>query len=235
MGRVSNFLYILLLAPIVALADDQRAHVFVREGEARAVIVASTDVPPLARFAARELQAYVKRATAAELPIVADLPADGTASLVVGNGSAARSLGVSADGLPWDGFVCKSCGPHLVILGRDDPTADPESDLPKIAGIHKYKVQMATVFGVYEFLERYLGVRWYLPLDEIGEVVPAHRDLAVPRLDEVVAPDCWSTSGTRGEGTGGRRCWRRATSATLSAGAGSSMPCGCGLPRPGWD
>lgn len=45
--------------------------------------------------------------------------------------------------------------------------------------------------GVYEFLERYLGIRWYLPVEEIGEVVPKTADLIVPRLKETVTPDCW--------------------------------------------
>jgi hypothetical protein len=44
---------------------DQTKHVFVRDGQPRAVIVSTADVPPLARFAAGELQAYVKRSTGA--------------------------------------------------------------------------------------------------------------------------------------------------------------------------
>ncbi len=170
---------------------DETNHVFVRGGQAKGCIVVSKDAPPLARFAAEELQTYVAKATGARLKIVAELPDGDAPALVVGEGTASRKLGISATELAWDAFHFQSVGQCLVIAGRDDPKADPRKDIPRLPGLHKYECQRGTVFGVYEFLERYLGIRWYVPVDEIGEVVPKTADLIVPRLKETVTPDCW--------------------------------------------
>ena len=71
-----------------------------------------------------------------------------------------------------------------MILGRDDP---------KIPSLHRNSVrptyaEHATVFGVYDFIERYLGVRWYLPID-LGEVAPKTNTLNVPVMDIIDAPN----------------------------------------------
>jgi hypothetical protein len=44
-----------------------------------------------------------------------------------------------------------------------------------------------TLYGVYEFLERYLGVRWYFPGDK-GMVIPPCKNLSVTRLFENGSP-----------------------------------------------
>jgi Domain of unknown function (DUF4838) len=52
--------------------------------------------------------------------------------------------------------------------------------------MHYY--ERATLFGVYDFLERFAGVRFYFP-GEIGTVIPKHKTLSVPTISIVDAPD----------------------------------------------
>ena len=156
----------------------------VRGGRPLARIVVGDDVPPAARFAAAELQTYMTRATGAELPIVGVPVEDGAVEIVVGAGRIAEALGVTTAGLQRDAFRVQTVGRRLVILGRDDPELAIESGLSSGA-VHRS--EHATLFGVYDFLERQLGVRWYLPI-AIGEVVPRTRELSVPALDYEEAP-----------------------------------------------
>lgn len=62
------------------------------------------------------------------------------------------------DGLDDDGFVIDTADATMAIVGPTD---------------------WGTRFGVYEFLERYVGVRWLLP-GEHGEEIPQHTTIVVP-------------------------------------------------------
>jgi hypothetical protein len=64
---------------------------------------------------------------------------------------------VDVRGLQPEGFVIKTDGEDLFIVGRDSTDKGME-----VSG---------TFYGVCEFLERYLGVRWLME-GPVGEVVP---------------------------------------------------------------
>jgi hypothetical protein len=164
---------------LIAFSIEGAELPLVRDGEPYARIVVGGDVSPAARFAAKELQRYVEKATGAILPIVDHLGEDEQVELVIGAGQIASELGVSVEELRRDGFRVKTLGRRIVILGRDDAGMDIEASLSSNA-IHK--TEHATLFGVYDFLEKNLGVRWYLPID-IGEVVPHFDELVVEPLD----------------------------------------------------
>jgi hypothetical protein len=69
-------------------------------------------------------------------------------------------------------------------VGR--PTAEPPSAKPARWQLWEYD-ERGSFNAVNGFLQR-LGVRWYMP-GELGEVVPAARSIALPKLDETVRPD----------------------------------------------
>ena len=179
---------LLAFVAVSALAGcTGRKLVLVADGRSRARIVVGDDVCPVARFAAKELQTYVKESTGAELAIATALSEDGSVDIVVGAGKIAQQLGVAAEGLQRDAFVMRAVGNRIVILGRDDPAFNIEKALGRSAASGWHHFEHATVFGVYDFLERYVGVRWYLPVD-IGEVVPRRATLVVPAMDVIDAP-----------------------------------------------
>ena len=148
-------------------------------GKANAEIVVVSRSPVTA-FAARELKAFLDQATGADFKIVprrtGDLPA-----IFVGDSVWARKWGVDVGKLARDGFVIRRMKDAIIIAGKDDPFVDPEKD-------RSFRYERGTIFGVYDFLERFLGVRFYFP-GEIGTVVPKSPTLRVPAMDILESPD----------------------------------------------
>ena len=111
---------------------------------------------------AAELAEYVEKSTGVELPIVTNAPSgyEGI-KIYIGGGrieDEARHLDLM-QGLNEHGFIIDTQSDSITIVG---PTAK------------------ATQFGVYEFLERYVGVRWLMPGPD-GEDVPTLEAIEVPR------------------------------------------------------
>lgn len=141
---------------------------------ARAALAGSTDLcivlSPGASApdtqAATELQQHLAEALRAEVPITTALPGAGARAIVLGLGEAANALGVQpalAD-LGHQGYLLRSAGDHLVIAGTPDG---------------------GTLNGVYDFLEKYAGVRWHAP----GVThIPSRDALTLPNVDTTVRP-----------------------------------------------
>jgi hypothetical protein len=125
------------------------------------------------QLAARELQRAIRLAAGAELPIQAS-PAP--AMICLGENAASRQCRLTVEGLPLDAFRVASRDGCLYILGNDTVT-------PLRGGISR-----GTLFGVYDVLERHLGVRWLLP-GEVGEEIPRQARLAIPDLEYQDQPD----------------------------------------------
>lgn len=143
-------------------------HTLVADGVPKAVIVLPQEASRIERFAAAELQQYIAKISGIELPIVAEGAVTRGYRIFVGNTRALRSskLRLNADNAGRDGFALLSNAHRLIIAGRGD---------------------LGTLFGVYELLERHLGVRWFMP-EDVGEVVPQSRTVRVGTLREVVKP-----------------------------------------------
>lgn len=133
----------------------------VRDGEPAATIVIGQSASEQIPAASNTLAQYVFEASGARLPIVRDdaLPQDRAGSLIhVGTNRFPVTQDVVPTDLDADGFV-------IVAQGRDVVIAGPSED--------------GTEFGVYDFLERHVGVRWLLPGDD-GTDVPMRKTITVP-------------------------------------------------------
>lgn len=167
----------------VAEIDRTDMLTLVEDSKANVEIVVMTRAP-LLRFAAEELQAFIDRATGVTVNIVnrrsGTLPA-----IVLGDNPWVRqAAGIDVGQLPRDGFRIKRTADVIYIAGRDDPFVDPKRMLAGGAP----NSEMGTLFGVYDFLERFVGARFYFAGD-IGTVVPRTRVLSVPGMDIAEAPD----------------------------------------------
>lgn len=156
----------------------------VKDGKAVCEIVVSPD-EPVAQFAAEELQGLIERATGAKPPVVRKRT-DGTPSIVLGSGQA-EAWGVDTRLLPRDAFVIRRRADAVLIAGRDDPLSDIAKRMNTGIGLPMAQ-EWATLFGVYDFAERFLGARFYFP-GEIGTVVPRRADWSVPAMDIYEEPD----------------------------------------------
>ena len=186
-----------LTALLVATTMSTTAQlVLVREGEATATVVIAPDASPSVERAAAELQEYVARSTGATLPIVTDRRPDRGVTVFVGASAWTEQVGVSTDGLGVDGCLWASGDAWLAIVGRDH-RGPPVHGMRNPWNPHEvYNADLklgafgetGTLYGVYHFLERFVGVRWFMPGD-LGTVVPKRAGLSVPRLDETRSPD----------------------------------------------
>ncbi|MEW6359578.1 MAG: DUF4838 domain-containing protein [Planctomycetota bacterium] len=120
-------------------ADDL---VLAEKGKSDYVIVVGTDASPSEKYAAEELQRFLKEISGAELKIVTDEAEPQPKEIILGNNKHLQRLDakIDFDKLGKEGFTIRTIPPHLVIAGG------------KLRG---------TMYGVYAFLENHLGCRWF--------------------------------------------------------------------------
>ncbi len=139
----------------------------------------------VAGFAAAELQTLLGQALGGSIPIVKTV-SNGKVSIILGENALAKKAGISLKGIPRDGYIIKSVGKKIYILGKDSPKGNPAKSMSR--GIWAHYFERGTVFGVYDFLDRIVGVRFYFP-GEMGTVVPKYNNLKIGKLDIVYYPD----------------------------------------------
>jgi hypothetical protein len=115
--------------------------------------------------AASELAKYVKLSTGATLPITSDAGATQGSVILVGESKLTQVARIGAQDLPPEGFRVRTFSHGLAIVGWKPAGANDPG-------------QMGTLWGVYDVLERYLGIRFYHPGAD-GFIVPQAGNLVV--------------------------------------------------------
>ncbi len=158
------------LIPFAAYGSSPGSWNFVENGHSRYSIVLSSHPSEVERFAADELQKYIRQISGAVLPIVV-VPT--SHSIFIGE-SLAKTNGIpmGSNVLGLDGYVIKSVGDSLVVAGREE---------------------RGTLYAVYSFLEQ-IGCRWYAPNFEFygkwgGQYVPKMSSITLPALNIIRKPD----------------------------------------------
>ena len=159
-----------------------------RDGKIACEIVLVPEASPVVRYAASELQSFLNRAFGATVPVV-PAPTGVATAIILGDTSYSRKLEIDVDRLPKEGCAIKSGPKQIIIAGQDDPAVNPAAIMRSRAPAdHYYK--RGTLTGVYEFLERFIKVRFYFP-GEIGTVIPQYHNLILPSMEIMERPD-WS-------------------------------------------
>ncbi len=135
--------------------------ILVEDGRSDFEIVVEAGAFETTQLAGRELQTYVKKATGALLPIVRKPTAD--------RGHVFIS---STDRLKPHGFAIQEHEGSLYIRGHDSAGRGDRVDYYR-------PVLRGTCNGVYSFLERFVGVRWFWN-GPLGIIVPEVDRLAIP-------------------------------------------------------
>ncbi|RAV20298.1 DUF4838 domain-containing protein [Paenibacillus contaminans] len=139
----------------------------VENGQAQSLIIVEPSADNQTKAAANKLAAYVKKSTNDVLPVLTTTELsqsgnlyDNKVRIYVGTKAPQTQAAITNElqGMADHGFVL---WPHEQSISIIGPTA------------------WGTEFGVDEFLERYVGVRWLLPGPD-GEDVPLTTNLAVP-------------------------------------------------------
>ena len=130
------------------------------------VLADKPENPQVIKYAAEEFQRVMQKATGAQIAAIpekqlAKQSHQNLGLIFLGPCEATRKAGVDARALPANGYLIQSGDRRLFLCGKDGGTDHPRN----------YHVDMGTLFAVYEFLERQVGVRWLWPGD-LGEFVP---------------------------------------------------------------
>ena len=141
--------------------------VIVDNGVSEYYIVTAENPDECIVTATEELQTYIEKISGAKLDIVTEsnLP-EGSKAFIIGETELEESIvAIDRSEIKTDGFRLYSDGNYFVIAGADS---------------------RGTLYGVYTFLEEYLGVRWFTPT---LEVVPENEDIIVDAdIDRTVEP-----------------------------------------------
>ena len=137
--------------------------------------------------AANELKQCIFQATDANLPVVWGTIVDGPA-IVIGNCPQAAAVGLNGAKMPIEGFAVKTAPNRVFIVGHDDLATH----------------SAGSAWGVYEFCERALGVRWYWPVAAGGRSVLPAKTLHVRPMWVEDAPffrmrEIWPSPGGLGQ------------------------------------
>jgi hypothetical protein len=175
------------LTPVTWLAAPAHPPVEIaREGRARAVVYVtdprgSEKLDPSRHGAfpsalprlVRELVEVVRLSTGATLEQVAQAPADDQAAIVIGDCEETRRAGIEAAKIPVEGFVVKTAPSRVYLVGSTKA-------LP--AGSDRWArwSNEGTAWAVADFLERFVGVRWYWPSDLGGRCTTPSASLVIP-------------------------------------------------------
>src|SRR5688572_4544582 len=120
----------------------------VRDGASSYTIYHDPGAPSSVKLAAKELQRVLEISTGAKLSIT-----NAPASPMIALGT-----GLSTETLPEEAFQIVTKGQDLFIAGNDTPDGQQTWGSSVGAGTSR-----GTLFGVYSFLEKVVGVRWLLP------------------------------------------------------------------------
>ena len=178
-----------LALSLACAAGVVRADGDVRIAAAQAEVVVAPDAPKTVLFAADEMTNVLSQAFGRVVPLVSS-PTPGKAGVYLGDGDWTRRAGIDVATLKRDAFTISAKDGNVYIAGRDDPSADLGAFVRTFRGgawdmFHEH----ATLFGVYEFLERFAGCRFYFP-GELGTIVPRRDEIVVPVGALTVVPHC---------------------------------------------
>lgn len=169
----------LSLAPSMADALDLTANDY--------SIVVGENPGEISKFAAKELQYYIEKATSKKLPIKKESEIGDKPFLIL-VGPSKFTGDMKTDKASPDSFTIKTQGERLFLIGDDlvngGKFACRGEEIP-FAYVTSHK---GTLFAVYTFLEKFVGVRWFWP-GESGETVPKLKSLPLPSIDIAQKPD----------------------------------------------
>lgn len=147
----------------------------ITNGKSDAVIVTSDRPSEVASYAANELALHIEKATGVRLSIIKEGTTDpARAHVFVGDCKSSRDAGINVKSLTPEAFILRTHGSDLFIVG-DDKNDDP-LDADTRAG---------TLWGVYEWLDRALHVRWLWPAED-GTFVPKTNTIIATDVSETV-------------------------------------------------
>lgn len=140
-------------------------------------IYVSPNQPDSVTEAAEELKQHIKLATGNDLKITC-VPSKEN-MIVLGGGKEAQKVNIEVSKLPYEGHRILTKNNNLYIVGRDIP----EDGKTKLGGY-----SFGTLYGVYHFLNKVLGIEWPYPSPKGTYIPNLGKDFVLPELDITYIP-----------------------------------------------
>lgn len=172
-----------LLSPWLAVHGAE--YTLTRDGAPAAVIIHEKPPTRAAYFAALELREHIRKITGVTLPLQTadqDAPAH-CVKIHVGETERAQQADLVYDKFKDQEYAIQFGDHEILLVGRDQPDRDAtvrNLSLEPTAfqawpGVWD---EQGTMYAVYDFLERFCGVRWF-NATELGTVIPETRTLVI--------------------------------------------------------
>ncbi len=162
------------LTPVQFLQPGKHAPIkLVSKGKPMAeVYVAETNMSANLKRLVTELVDVVRLTSGAQLTVATNSPPANRAAVIIGDCEETRKAGIDAAQIPIEGFVVKTAANRVFLVGSTQP-------LP--AGSDRWAswINDGTAWAVADFLERFVGVRWYWPAELGGRSVIRSESLVI--------------------------------------------------------
>jgi hypothetical protein len=181
----------------------------VNDGKPVADIVLSDAATPSVKTAGQELQRYLEAMSGAKLPIVSQPSSNFANHVYVGESEYTRRLGITIADIQYDGFKIVAKDHDVILVGREmyhyathftrfkgvarnarqktweefcghkwrSPSFWEEWDYNQELGFYALD-GTGTLYAMYDLLEQ-LGMRWYMPGEALGIVIPKLNDIRI--------------------------------------------------------
>ena len=165
MKHIFSAILITALSVFLCPAHALEKITLVRDGKAQSAIVLSGRPTSTAQFSAMELNHHIRLISGTELPVVKEGEAFTGFGIYVGETDFARKNGFRSEDFRMEESQIKFMPSGLILIGRDAQAFGKSvpgsmTNVPSFYHYHK-----GTLYATYNFLERYLGIRWYAPTD----------------------------------------------------------------------
>jgi hypothetical protein len=182
--KTKNYVFFYLIFVIISSFSCSLLNaeiIIIENGRANCSIVIADSCPEVVKYASSELQYHINKSTGVNLEINSESSVDKkfASHIYLGQCATADKAGVNAKSLKPNGFIIKSIGKDLYICG-DDASGEVLRDLTK-----NQTTRYGTLFGVYEFLEQQLHVKWLWP-GKSGEFIPKHKKVIIGDIDQKI-------------------------------------------------
>ena len=137
----------------------------------------------VSRFAAKEMAEALSGVFGVTLKAAAK-PSGKKYQICLGDAALAKKLGIDPKKFDRDGFVIRTSGNKILIIGNDHPGKDPYRYAYGVGD----RGERGTLFGAYDFLERFAKVRYFFP-GKIGTCTPRAAKLEIPEINIYDRPD----------------------------------------------
>jgi hypothetical protein len=151
----------------------------------KTAVVVAPEANGVTRHAAREMAAFLGKILNCKIEVFS-APQKDKANIFIGFNTWTAKAGIVPAKHHRDAFTIKVTKAGVFIAGRDADKIDPVRNMK--GGVWGNLYERASVFGVYDFLERFAGCRFYFP-GELGVVLPAKKSLALKEATVFDYPD----------------------------------------------